>query len=251
MTFKQPNSFQRLLGIAQDGQKRLKNVRLLPSWDFPQFLGLIFNLVIFARNLTRLKSTPKGVAFWKGNPRKFQREIQVGEIWFHLARWNTMQFYRDYNRPSWGSLLNNQDIWPDLIQKQAGGFFKRSDATGFLKGFNLLQSWTRPCFVSPDFSEPSIHFCRWYVVNFRNNTVDGSEIPKNHLGCIGPLVNHGINWNLNWFSRRISEPSTVRSYKFGNVSLFLLCACSFFLQTRFRGERTEWRSIVTVTRKKW
>jgi len=42
-----------------------------------------------------------------------------------------------------------------------------------------------------------------------DTTVDGKN-PANHLGWCENHVNHGISTtNLNWFSRRISEPSTV------------------------------------------
>ena len=73
------------------------------------------------------------------------------------------------------------------------------------------------------------HFC--FVK--KNTTVDGSEIPNNHLGCkqlflslglqrllrLGfapkqPVVNSGISTtNLNRWVYRISEPSTVPALK--------------------------------------
>ena len=34
----------------------------------------------------------------------------------------------------------------------------------------------------------------------RNNTVDGSEIPNNHLGCIKPLKNNGDIYHINWWT---------------------------------------------------
>ena len=47
-------------------------------------------------------------------------------------------------------------------------------------------------------------------------TVDGSEIPKNHLGCIEPVVYNGINYQPQLVSR-ISEPSTVWSLQDGET----------------------------------
>ena len=42
------------------------------------------------------------------------------------------------------------------------------------------------------------------------HTVDGSEILHHRLDVLKKTVNNGISTtNLNWFSRRISEPSTV------------------------------------------
>ena len=40
-------------------------------------------------------------------------------------------------------------------------------------------------------------------------TVDGSEIPNNHLGCFVNPANNGKNYHINRWSYRISEPSTV------------------------------------------
>ena len=47
-------------------------------------------------------------------------------------------------------------------------------------------------------------------------TVDGSEIPNNHLGCIKSVVSNGINYQPQQTGdRRISEPSTVFLEPFG------------------------------------
>ena len=58
------------------------------------------------------------------------------------------------------------------------------------------------------------------------NTVDGSEIPNNHLGFIKPVVNNGINYQPQLVSR-ISEPSTVVAVFYKKRSRQSVCFVHF------------------------
>ena len=56
------------------------------------------------------------------------------------------------------------------------------------------------------------------------------EIPNNHLRCLKTPVNNGIliqTTNLNWFSRRISEPSTVYHSQQVLTKLHLVCVSAW------------------------
>ena len=71
----------------------------------------------------------------KGNGTPYFREIQVGEILFHLARYmiyiyihiyllsigdDTTQLYRDYNKPLQGSPINQAVYWNVISQMLHG-----------------------------------------------------------------------------------------------------------------------------------
>ena len=45
----------------------------------------------------------------------------------------------------------------------------------------------------------------------RSHTVDGSEIPNNHLGCVKPVINDGINYQPQLVSR-ISDIGSLRPF---------------------------------------
>ena len=66
------------------------------------------------------------------------------------------------------------------------------------------------------------------VLTWLGRTVDGSEIPNNHLGCIKPVVNNGINYQPQLVSRissinSINNPLKIKQRKPGwSWSLLML-----------------------------
>ena len=65
------------------------------------------------------------------------------------------------------------------------------------------------------------------------DTVDGSEIPNNHRGCMNPWWSNGINYQPQLVSR-ISEPSTVGWLGFASFNHHLLIF------------QSPWKSLATI-----
>ena len=85
---------------------------------------------------------------------------------------------------------------------------KENSSWGIFKKYLEITQMFNKCFHGTCISSlPSRCLDVSEVVHHAPDTVGGSEIPNNHLGCIKPVVNHGINYQPQLVSR-ISEPST-------------------------------------------
>ena len=77
-----------------------------------------------------------------------------------------------------------------------------------------------------------------------HTTVDGSEIPNNHLGCIPIPVNDGINYQPHLVSR-ISEPSTV-SNESGWISTLFASLLKHVFRQNMRLNRHEPPTVCVI-----